>query len=390
MRTLPHRAIKNKANKNIFERNPKTTILICVVLFFIAVETFGEIIYYYTHQHTFIFNKTNFVEFSPYGWVHYKPNSIILLHGYAANLETDQYGFVHNGYKKAIDHDQYLIFLVGGSSAEGRGSSSNAATIAACLERILNLMAGKNRFRVVNAGMSGFVTYQELSLLAGEIIPKFRPQMVIALDGHNDGWCAVTFQEWRPNWQPYVDQLTRDVNRNMEPGFGILTDLIKRHSIIAATFEKIGKKVFYRGDKSFTQKTMPPEVRLESAATEYIANQKIIKEVLQLHGSKYHVFLQPFLANYLKKEIKPRELKFMQDWGAEYNNGDIYYLGMKRFYEILIQQAGSLSFFTDLSKVFIDTPENTYVDNCHFNDTGNMMIAETIAHQLWPELANIQ
>ena len=95
--------------------------------------------------------------------------------------------------------------------------------------------------------VSGYVTYQELSLIEGEILPKFKPQMIIALDGHNDGWCAVSFQEWRPNWQPYVDQLTRDVNRNMEPGFGILIDLIKRHSIIAATFDKIGAKSFPLG-----------------------------------------------------------------------------------------------------------------------------------------------
>jgi len=390
MGSIANHALRSKVNKNIFERNSKKTLVIFIISFLIFVELFGEIIYYFTHQHTFIFNKTEFVEFSPYGLVHYKPNSIILLHGYPANLETDQYGYVHNGYRKEIDQDKYLIFLVGGSSAEGRGSSSNAATIAACLERILNQLAGKNRFRVVNAGMSGFVTYQELSLIEGEIIPKFKPQMVIALDGHNDGWCAVSFQEWRPNWQPYIDQITRDVNRNMAPGFGILIDLIKRHSVIAATFDKLGKRVFLRDDNSFSQKTMPPKARLEAAARGYIVNQKIIKEMLNLHGAKYQVFLQPFLANYLKREKKPDEVKYMQDWGAEYKNGDIYYQGMEIFYDTLIQQAENLSFFNDLSKLFIETPEKTYVDHCHFNDTGNIMIAQAIARKLWPDLAHIQ
>lgn len=389
MGTVINQTIQPEAKQNSFERHPKKTLFLSVILCFILLELFGQFIYYFTHQQTFIFNKTSFVEFTPYGLVHYKPNATIVLPGYPSNLQTDQYGFIHNGYKTAIGQDKYLIFLVGGSALEGRGASSNAATIAACLERILNQLAGKDRFRVVDAGMSGYVTYQQLSLLEGEILPKFKPQMVIALDGHNDGWCAVSFQEWRPNWQPYVDQLTRDVNRNMEPGFNILIDLVKRHSIIAASFDKIGKKVFHWTDDSFTQKTMAPEARLKSAARGYLVNQLITKERLNLYGVKYHVFLQPFLAQYLKREMGPDEARFVQEWGAEYQNRDIYYLGMEKFYNLVTREAENLRFFNDFSKLFLDTPEKVFVDHCHFNDAGNQMIAQNMARQLWPELANI-
>ncbi len=34
--------------------------------------------------------------------------------------------------------------------------------------------------------MSGLVTYQQLALIEGDITPKFKPQMIIVLDGHND------------------------------------------------------------------------------------------------------------------------------------------------------------------------------------------------------------
>ncbi len=388
--TVNNHSLPESINKNIFERHPKKTIVLFVIVIFIFIELFGHFIYYFTHQRSFIFSKTDFVAFSPYGWVHYKPNVTVRLPGYPSDLETDQYGFVHNGYKKDIGQDKYLIFLVGGSSAEGRGASSNAATLAACLEKILNGLAGKERFRVVNAGMSGFVTYQQFSLIEGELIPKFQPRMIISLDGHNDGWCAVTFQEWRPNWQPYVDQLTRDVNRNMEPGFGIIIDLIKRHSIIAASFDKIGKKMFRRTDESFTQEEMPPEARFQAAASCYLANEIITRERLKLAGAQYFVFLQPFLAKYLKKKMPPEEAKYVQDWGAEYKNGDVYYLGMEKFYNLVSQQGKNLDFFTDFSKLFLDTPDKTYVDHCHFNDAGNKLIAQAIADKLWPELVNSQ
>jgi hypothetical protein len=390
MGTVMNQSVAKERKKNIFELHPKKTIVLFILLFFVVVELSGQIIYYFSHQRTFIFTKADFANFTPYGLIHYKPNTTIRLPGYPGSLETDQYGFVHNGYKKEISHDQYLIFLVGGSCAEGRGSSSNATTIAADLERLLNGLAGKERFRVVNAGLAGHVSYQQLCLIEGEIVPKFQPQMIIALDGHNDGWYAVSWEQWRPNWQPYFDQITRDINRNLEPGFGILTDLIKRHSVIAASFDKIGKKIFPWNDHTYTQRTAPPEARLETAAKDYLANHRIAKERLELQGIKYYVFLQPILARFLKREIRPDEAQIMQKWGADYQNSDIFFLGMEKFYSMVSREGQDLAFFNDLSKQFWDTREKIYVDHCHFNDAGNLMIAQSLARRLWPELAKVQ
>jgi hypothetical protein len=390
MSTIKNGAFQDEANKNFFELNPKKTIVLSIILLLFVVDIFGHIFYYFTHHRTFIFNKMAYGEFTPYGLIHHKPNAIIKLPGYPSDLKTDQYGFVGNGYKKEIENDEYLIFIVGGSTVQGTGASSNAATIAACLERILNQRAGANRFRVVNAGVGGFVTYQQLSLIDGEILGKFKPKMILALDGLNDGFYAVSFKEWRPNWQPYVDQLTRDVNRNMEPGFGIMIDLIKRYSSIGALFDKIGKKVFHRDDQAITQKSMPPETRLEAAAQGYLENHLVTRERLHLHGIKYRVFLEPFLAGYLKRKISPEEVKYMQEWGRRYKNPDIFYLGMEKFYALVTQKGENLRFFNDLSKLFMDTPETTYVDHCHFNDTGNLMISEALASRLWHDLIDSQ
>ena len=56
--------------------------------------------------------------------------------GYSNNLETDRYGFIHNGIDLEITNETYNIFVTGGSTVEGRGSSSNSNTIAANLEKI--------------------------------------------------------------------------------------------------------------------------------------------------------------------------------------------------------------------------------------------------------------
>lgn len=377
-------------NKNIFERHPKKTIILSIIIFFFLVEVTGHFIYYFTHDRCFVFNKVDFVKFTPYGLVEYKANATIRLPGLPAPLETDQYGFVHNGYKRAIGPDEYLIFIVGGSTVEGRGASSNATTIAAYLEKLLNQQSGKTRFRVVNAAVCGFMSYEELSFIDGKILQNFQPQMIIALDGRNDAQYAVSHREWKLNWMPYYDQLTVDVNKNMEPGLGIMVDLVKRYSIIAAVFGKIREKIVHLNKNDFSQETIPSDERIAAAAKAYVVNHQVIHERLNLYGIKYYFFLQPTLATFLKHSISPVEANVMREWGSQYKNSDIYFVGLEKYYQAVIKRAENLAFFDDLSTLFLDRDEKVYVDICHYSDIGNYIIAQALARKLRLQLANLQ
>jgi hypothetical protein len=379
----------NNSNDNVFQRNPKLTITLFIISFFLFLEISGHIIYYFTHERTFVFNQTPFSKFTPYGLNDYKANTTIRLPGYPSSLETDHYGFVHNGYKKEIGNDEYLIFIVGGSTVEGRGASSNASTIAAYLEKILNQQTGKTRFRVVNAAVCGYMSYQELSLIDGKILPNFRPKMIIALDGRNEAQYVLSHKEWKPNWMPYYDQLTEDVNKNMEPGPGILVDLFKRYSIIAVSFGKILQKYIQKkGD--VTQQTIPSDERIEAAAKAYLVNHRIIHERLRLYDIKYYLFLQPTLAGFLKSNISSSEASYINDWGSRYKNGDIYYLGIEKYYKTVLNMAENLDFFHDLSTLFMDNNKTVYVDSCHYSDIGNYIIAQKLADKIMPRLVNLQ
>ncbi|MGH7149941.1 MAG: SGNH/GDSL hydrolase family protein [Planctomycetota bacterium] len=71
------------------------------------------------------------------------------------------------------------IVLLGGSTAFGFGIGSDEDTLAARLERELAPA------EVVNAGVIGYVSGQELALLRTEVL-DLDPQVVIAFDGWND------------------------------------------------------------------------------------------------------------------------------------------------------------------------------------------------------------
>jgi lysophospholipase L1-like esterase len=79
-----------------------------------------------------------------------------------------------------------LVLITGASVIQGVGATSNESTIAAQLQRALNDNQSRQRYRVVNLGMGGWIAYQEFVGLSMFGAP-LRPDWVVAMDGANDG-----------------------------------------------------------------------------------------------------------------------------------------------------------------------------------------------------------
>lgn len=104
---------------------------------------------------------------------------------------TDKYGFIHNGDpERDFLKAKYRIFIVGGSTVAGHGSSCNGFTISALLEKQLKA----DRFQdiaVVNAGVAGYYAPLEFSFVVDEIL-RYKPNVVISLTGTNDTHLAIS------------------------------------------------------------------------------------------------------------------------------------------------------------------------------------------------------
>ena len=109
------------------------------------------------------------------------------------DLQTDQDGFIPNrrGDRSAVDREAAVrIWLVGGSTMAGSGASANNRTIAAFLEEILEATT-EHSTCVVNAGVGGWSSQNELGFLTHELFPFHRPDAVVVMNGYNDTWRAV-------------------------------------------------------------------------------------------------------------------------------------------------------------------------------------------------------
>jgi len=333
--------------------------------------------------------------FTPHGLSELLPNALARLPGYPNHLHTGRHGFIHNGEDEPLTGETFNVFLLGGSTVEGRGASGNDRTTAAVLEERLNVDSGgaRRRIRVINAGVSGHVSYQQLCLLSGKILPSLPVDFVIALDGRNDAFFALAYADhgWRPNWCPDADLLTAQVNDVLFQGTSVTVPLSRkllRYSMTCALVDKALQAAASAGP-DFPQAEMPSEAFLERAVDAYVANHVVARTRCALLEKPYVVFLQPTLLPRLKRNRTPLERERLRAVAARFANPEVYVPAMTRFYDLAARRADEHVWFRDASDLLADVEHEMYADSCHYNDAGHRRIAEALAAALGPRIRKL-
>ena len=312
----------------------------------LLIETILHFLYYRTHGRTFLWqhpNLANDQQFTVYGASEYVPHSQIALGAEfpVPFLNVDRYGFVSTGIDELITADDFVIAVLGGSTVEGRGATSNAATIPALLQAALRTRYPELRIRVINAGHIGDIVYQELNRFQGRIAYRFRPKLVLALDGRNDGFNAASYADhgWRENWIPYFDELTSQINIVMReggsPALGHVKHLLGRYSMLNAMVWTMLDRS--DGPIDYPQSGTPSSAVLKSAASVYINNHILLEQQSRLIGSRYFGFLQPALLD-SKKRIAPQERELQKDFERKFLQ-PVFWGALQQFYDFVREQS---------------------------------------------------
>ena len=326
--------------------------------------------------------------FSPYTLFKNAPNSSVMSRGvasrYPSNLSTDRYGFIHNGYSRVISDDDFTIFIIGGSTVEGRGAGSNSQTIAAHLERILNngKLTRHNKIKVINAGLVGFNSFLEFNLLFTRIAPGFKPDMVISLNGRNDWWYLVD-GGWQPQSHPYQDDIEREINSFINSNYyraRMVLGSCLQYSIIHRTLTRLLDSPSpmpiersYRSDQ------------LKECAVNYANNLELCKRLSELEGFRYLAFLQPMLTPSLKASFSQHEADRTARFYGNRENWEYSTGAADKFYTASRTQLEDHDWHYDISRIFLHNKESMYYDSCHYNDAGSKMIAMKIASVILAE-----
>ncbi|MDB4056849.1 hypothetical protein N9522_00680 [Candidatus Thioglobus sp.] len=375
----------NSTNElNFLERNPKKSLLIIIVVITLLIEMIGHVAYYFVKEENFLKSRSvKLSEFTPYGMVRYKENVVIPLKGYPSSLNTDEYGAISS--EGILNKSAYLIVMLGGSTLEGRGASSNDKTISSILEGLLNKDPRINsQIKVLNFGNPGMDTYQELSALSGYVSQDFSPDLIISFDGRNDAYYGISFNEWKMNSQPYYEKISRTINQNLDNNLSVLINNLKKHSIIVTSIDKIIHRINEPFKHNVDTKLINNN-RVDKVIESYINNHEIMKYRSEQIDAKYYAFFQPTLT---KDNVESfAQSKIINDWRKTYNDKNIYYDKLDIFYKAVQSKIEKLEWFTDMSFI-LNNETDIYFDSCHYNDKGNGIISNFIYNKIKNDIYN--
>ena len=101
------------------------------------------------------------------------------------SININSHGFRGDEFSENKSPNVFRIFMLGGSTMFGTGSTSDDYTIPGYLQSYLEQTTSEVKIEVINAGIQAADSKTELNLIQNKLL-QFSPDMIIIYDGWND------------------------------------------------------------------------------------------------------------------------------------------------------------------------------------------------------------
>ncbi len=307
--------------------------------------------------------------------------------------------------------DEFRIFLTGGSTAFGLGSTGNTGqitgsygieyreTISHVMERILNiseLIPGKT-IKVYNTAVWGHA-YQHDLLRYITKLRGYKPDLLVSLDGVNEiNPVSVPVKEWNYFREGQYNSVLREIFSYDGPGLAsYLTLWLKNNTFLMSIFwngadllqsMESGNRLHRASVPSDLKAFQTSEISPEERSAMLSDNVSTVVRVLENYHSALendgvpHIFaLQPLL--YLSK--KPRN-EIEEKIEATEEHQQYYDMNTADVYKFIIDTVKLSSdkkgyILVDFSDYFDSTSVWVFTDWCHLTAGANYLIAKQLSN----------
>ena len=288
-------------------------------------------------------------------------------------LNVNEDGFRGAEIKNQNIENSYRIFVVGGSTTFGTGSTSDDTTIPGFLQKKFNSANLSFEVEVINAGVSGGFSTSE-SLLVKEKLIDYDPDLLIIYDGWND---VKSDETQRAYATTQISNSTSAENNFLYDFFGIIYSNTKTRGIISSILFDIDSsmgKARYPFDNSEISKNVNNWKENWIAICE-LGKEKDFEVLLTIQpipGSSNRTlsqFAKKFFISYDTEKV----LSALGQFANELQDLEKY-----------------CSKTADLRNVFdgIETP--LYTDYAHISDFGNEIVAQKLFELSLPIVKNYE
>ena len=315
--------------------------------------------------------------------------------------------------------DEIRIFLLGGSTAFGYGSPDNTATISEYLEQRLQqrLQQQQNspqlykpdvlpsnpeqrkkslakpskikpgNYRVINAGVPGYASGNELAQLALKIL-KYKPDLIVVLDGYPDLMLKGDRQAVRdPISQTQPDRATDFADYFSQ----VIKPLESKSYLVQAMQDKWlknedsePKSVLLNEQTSNLVKYLPSdEAELQQRVERYLDHHQQILNLSAAAGIPLIVATQPEITGRDPSQLTDAEGKIATELGRTYIQE------VRESYPVLIDAVEQLANAfpknlkaVDLYKLTDKYPSPSFIDPIHLNEAANQKVAEQLYYAI--------
>lgn len=312
------------------------------------------------------------------------------MHGQLKVLGTDSSGFVHNGVRDGDtnpdDRDFFRVFIFGGSTVYGVGVDENRLTIASFLERFLERRYHK--VKVINCGVKGYMSWQQMTYMAHEII-GYKPDYVVVLDGLNDFSKPAQTQQWIPNSDAYSCDISRNIDLILEPRLAFLrrltVRLLEKHPVWKKLIRLLGQlKSELEALAEESTDVSPKYIALQLQSVDwYIRNVCSMIGIAAYNEIRIAYLLQPQLV-WGARQPTEQEHKFLKElYAYEPFVSDLaqqwHHLASQKFDAAKEKLHNGHTIWLENAGQWLDEQLVTvYSSWNHYNSRGNEVIAERI------------
>jgi hypothetical protein len=336
------------------------------------------------------------VVFAPFVGPRYKP----LRAGVRTLLDTDRYGFVHNGDPmrdlSTKPEGTYRIFVLGGSPVVGEGPPGD--TIAAQLEQRLNAdparPAGRH-YEVICAAMEGSLTSQDLATLEF-YLPEYQPDLVISVSGFNDAFHVIRapVEHFLPNVSGHVSNIdaaaythTYSIGGTFAQAFGLMrarsyfawfadetAASIRAHLPGGTPTAAAELRPVDLGPDPYRYLRRNVSMMIGASRTLGAAHVAVFMPTVLVSNSADKPYRQVWIAD-IGSRFRPTDY-----WGAMeqlYRNGEAIYRDLSARFD-----DGRTAVVRDYSHMFDQETTPSYIGESHYTAAGNAAIAARLADDL--------
>lgn len=292
-------------------------------------------------------------------------------------ININSHGLRGPEFSQSKPDDTYRIFVLGGSTTFGWGTTSDSATIPGHLQTMYDEQDLALRTEVINAGLPNVVSFTEHWMIKTRLL-DMDPDFFIIYDGLNDA--ALHLENPGISEDKHLKILSGEftldeITTTQKTHSNVFSEILYEYIAPTKTVQSLIdiRDILTSAPKPSIQYDNTP---VDEKVSAWADRWNEICQIGKARGFDVMIVTQPILSSgghmseFAKRQYEHDKIELLEDRLEHYAKA--------------LSDLESCTVTLDLRKVLYDVDRPVYIDSAHLNDFGNKVVASAIFEKSYP------